>query len=254
MYGICIHESIGRTTARPIGDTTLFVRLYFMTLVIPKNTEPQAARLMTSNELGFARDFIKGYSLPSCYERNYSVSRKMDNKRDKTKAASRILQRKSVKEFIEKARDAATVQTGVDASWVLKESERLYNKCIADDDNATARSTLELIGKNVLVEAFSNKTRIQHDMGALPMAVSFNISFDAPITDQTQTAHIEGSIAQAPQVSQTQTQTDQTQTQTLEFDVNPPTQVDEDSELRTLVAANRMKPEPDSDSDFEDMF
>lgn len=152
-------------------------------LRVSHNQQRTQERRMTSMELGFARDYVSGLPLDECYSRNYKVTPYMvDSKSRQSRAAHRILARPVVQGYIDKVRDTQLLETSIDVAWVLKESERLYNKCIADDDNIAARSTLELIGKNKMVDAFSTKSRVEHSMKELPMAVSFNISFDAPPT------------------------------------------------------------------------
>ncbi len=159
-----------------------------------------APRRLSARELSFCRDYIDGMSLDLCYSRNYSISPSMVGKKNaQNRAAYRIMGRPSVKRYIAEVRSAMVIESGIDVSWVLKESERLYNKCLVDDDNVTARSTLELIGKNRLVDAFSSKSSVEHTLKELPMSVSFNISFEDPTKSlqaqaQPQDQAIEGEI------------------------------------------------------------
>ncbi len=101
---------------------------------------------------------------------------------------ARLLQNARVKAYIKEHQKLVQVKTGVDAAWVLKESIRLYHRCMGDEAypveyertdpetgivtvetvyrrsfNPTgAKAALELIGRNAGIQAFKENIEVSH--------------------------------------------------------------------------------------------
>lgn len=149
------------------------------------NTDMEAMASLSPAEVGFVRDVLAGSSYMDAFRKNFPEVIKGRSAPVQAQFCSKLKLRPRIKKAMALMKEAASIEAGVDASWILKESKRLYEKCIVDDDNATARQTLELIGKNKLVDAFAQK-RISHELSEMPTAVNFNISFDTPRQAQPQ--------------------------------------------------------------------
>lgn len=64
-----------------------------------------------------------------------------------------------ISEYIAELREARAAriqaQSDINAKWVLDRSIELHQKCIEENNLPTAKGVLELIGKNVSVNAFN---------------------------------------------------------------------------------------------------
>lgn len=71
-----------------------------------------------------------------------------------------LLKKPQVAEAIAERNQARSERTQLDADWVLKQAEHLYEQCLIKDDHRTAIKALELVGKHASVGAW--KERIEH--------------------------------------------------------------------------------------------
>lgn len=87
------------------------------------------------------------------------------SKRTAQEQSSRLLSKAIVSERIEVLKLERSEKTKIDAAWVLLEAEDLYKACREVDDLTTAKSTLDLIGKHVSVQAFKEVKDLNFNLG-----------------------------------------------------------------------------------------
>jgi len=118
-----------------------------------------------------------------CYLKVYQCNQKAAES-----GGARLLQNAMVQTNIKEHQKLVQVKTGVDAAWVLKQSIRLYHRCMGDADYPIeythqdketgklvttvhqersynpqgARAALELIGRNRAVQAFKENIEVSH--------------------------------------------------------------------------------------------
>ena len=109
--------------------------------------------------------------------------------KDLQKAHLFFYTQKPVRKRIEEIKKDVAKKTKIDAAWVLKQAEMLFNKCIADDDNVTAKNTLDLIAKHRFVDAFASK-KIDMTSQGKPMNISFDITFANPTQAEIEAADL----------------------------------------------------------------
>ena len=87
--------------------------------------------------------------------------------------AAKLLTKADIKRAIMEHNAERSEMEKVDAAWVLKEAQFLYDKLKDREDFALAFKGLEMIGKHVDVSAFSR------DIGSANSGVTINLSLEA---------------------------------------------------------------------------
>jgi phage terminase small subunit len=140
------------------------------------------------------RQFVKHYmgrnpDLHGNATRSYKAAYGIVDTQSAAVGGSRLLQNPLIKDLVEKARQRLDEQIVADASFVLRESKRLYDRAMGDEpipgdtvidvdpetgdervtvserreyDPATARAALQLIGQHKSVQAFTVNVEHSH--------------------------------------------------------------------------------------------
>lgn len=77
-----------------------------------------------------------------------------------------------IRDELEIRRRLLSEKTGVDAAYVLRQAQKLHERCMDMErfDPANSARSLEIIGKHVNVQAFNEKSSVNHtiDVSGLP--------------------------------------------------------------------------------------
>lgn len=109
---------------------------------------------MTDKQIAFVAEYLVDLNATQAAIRaGYSA-------RTANEQACRLLTRPEIAEAIAAAMAKRSKETGIDASYVLRQAVKLHEACMEAKEHSAAARALELVGKHVAVQAF--KERVEH--------------------------------------------------------------------------------------------
>jgi hypothetical protein len=115
-----------------------------------------AGPLKNARHERFAQELAKGQSQVEAY----AAAGYKPDRGAATRMSANVSVRERLAELQAEVAGKVTSEVAIDAQWVLDRSRELYLKALEEKQLSVAKGTVELIGKNVLVQAF--RDQIQH--------------------------------------------------------------------------------------------
>lgn len=120
------------------------------------------ARKLTDKQQRFIEQYLKLGSARDAYIEVYDVNKMSD--RAIRVEASRLLSNPNISLAVDNAqlkrRDKVIEKTSIDASWVLKQSLRIYRSALEINDIQKALKAIELIGKHRDIMAWKEQVQV----------------------------------------------------------------------------------------------